>query len=210
MRYRRVVYVLGAIVALFAIPMFLSAEQSDGSLREGKESLPEIHLDPMLVGEPPAFVSHRSPSDCPECGEGCIELETKITRQGAIKLESAEIGLELTEEEPSICVRYDGHTDSDEGLNIIASNSIDIPFLLQAEEDGKKVYERFVHNGDDFDDLAILQGRRKLTYRFSIDPQFVSSLPAKATLNLIRANDGGHSPPEIGLIIHLEKPKELN
>lgn len=121
-------------------------------------------------------------------------------------LEAVEVSLDLTEEEPSICVRYDGHAELDESLRIFASN-IDIPFLLQAEEDGKKVYERFVHEGDKFEDLAVLQGRRQLTYRFNIDPQYVSLLPAKATLNVLRAKDQGHSPPEIGLIVRIEKPK---
>jgi hypothetical protein len=192
---------LGVFLALFTMPMILSAQQSDDSLREGKEGLPEVHLAPMLVGEAPMIVSSRTPSDCTECGEGCIELETKVTRQGAVMLETAEVSLDLTKEEPSICVRYDGHADLDEGLRIIASNSKDIPFLLQAEDDGKKVYERFVHEGDKFEHLVVLQGRRQLTYRFNIDPQFVSLLPAKATLNLIRAKDRGYSPPEIGLIV---------
>jgi len=196
---------------LQARPMTVqSVEQPKDAHRNSGESLPEIHWAPLVMGEPAAFVSYRSPSDCPECGKGCVEPKVKITRQGAVVLESAEVGLDFTEEELSFCVRFDGRKESDEGLNVIASNDLAIPLLLQAEEDGKKVYERFVREGDRFDDLAVLQGRRRLTYRFSIDPQFASLLPARASLNLIRIRglDSGYSPPNIGLIVRFKKPQE--
>jgi len=99
------------------------------------ESPLEIHLAPLAMGEPAAFVSFRSPSDCPECGKGCIEPKVKVARQGAVVLESAEITLNFTEEELGFCVRFDGREELDEGLNVIASNDLAIPFLLQAEED---------------------------------------------------------------------------
>ena len=172
------------------------------------ESPLEIHLVPLAMGEPAAFVSFRNPSDCPECGKGCIEPKVKITRQGAVVLESAEISLNFTEEELDFCVRFDGREESDAGLNVIASNDLAIPFLLQAEEDGKKIYERFIREEDRFDDLAVLQGRRRLTYRFSIDPQFASLLPARAALNLISSQDSGYLPPNIGLIVRFKKLQE--
>ncbi len=108
----------------------------------------------------------RFPTDCPECGRGCL-MPPAFSFAGN-ENESGGGVVTLTDENPTRCVRFDGvRRAQDTKILLMVENQGQQDFLIRVLESGKPLLERDVLPGELLEEELIPADDRRYTFWIS-------------------------------------------
>ena len=130
----------------------------------------------------------RFPTDCPECGRGC--LMPPVFSFAGNGNENGGGVVTLTDENPTRCLRFDGaHRAKDAKILLMVENHGQQDFLMRVLESGNPLFERDVLPGELLNAELVPEGDRRYSFWISVDPDHTDDLPMKIGFAISRYDD---------------------